>query len=321
MSRSARKAKVLAKPKPKRQRVPKPLLPQHDLPAPFARLVTLGDTDAPEVYEEVAAQIRSRDVQSGVKQLLEMALDESYYDYYDEDFPGEYDARSYTRLHAVRTLERLGAAASPAVEPLMPLLDEEDDWLREEMPFFFAAVVEDAIEPLSNTLMNAEEELFVRAGAAESLAEIGEKHPELRARAVSLLEQALVNETEDEEVAGYIVTSLLDVNAKESLPIIEQAYAQDRVDLSIVQMPDVQEHFGLPITASYVPIYWGREDEIDEDAEEPDIFVDSSEDRPLTYDGQAEEPAQQPYVAPFKVGRNDPCPCGSGKKYKRCCGS
>jgi len=22
-----------------------------------------------------------------------------------------------------------------------------------------------------------------------------------------------------------------------------------------------------------------------------------------------------------KVGRNDPCPCGSGKKYKRCCGS
>lgn len=22
-----------------------------------------------------------------------------------------------------------------------------------------------------------------------------------------------------------------------------------------------------------------------------------------------------------KVGRNDPCPCGSGKKYKRCCGA
>ena len=21
-----------------------------------------------------------------------------------------------------------------------------------------------------------------------------------------------------------------------------------------------------------------------------------------------------------KVGRNEPCPCGSGKKYKRCCG-
>ena len=25
-------------------------------------------------------------------------------------------------------------------------------------------------------------------------------------------------------------------------------------------------------------------------------------------------------VKPPKVGRNDPCPCGSGKKYKKCCG-
>ena len=23
---------------------------------------------------------------------------------------------------------------------------------------------------------------------------------------------------------------------------------------------------------------------------------------------------------PKKIGRNDPCPCGSGKKYKKCCG-
>ena len=27
------------------------------------------------------------------------------------------------------------------------------------------------------------------------------------------------------------------------------------------------------------------------------------------------------YVAPPKVGRNDPCPCGSGKKFKKCCGA
>ena len=25
-------------------------------------------------------------------------------------------------------------------------------------------------------------------------------------------------------------------------------------------------------------------------------------------------------VKPHKIGRNDPCPCGSGKKYKFCCG-
>jgi preprotein translocase subunit SecA len=29
---------------------------------------------------------------------------------------------------------------------------------------------------------------------------------------------------------------------------------------------------------------------------------------------------QKPIVAGAKVGRNEPCPCGSGKKYKKCCG-
>ncbi len=27
----------------------------------------------------------------------------------------------------------------------------------------------------------------------------------------------------------------------------------------------------------------------------------------------------EPYHAGPKVGRNDPCPCGSGLKYKKCC--
>ena len=29
---------------------------------------------------------------------------------------------------------------------------------------------------------------------------------------------------------------------------------------------------------------------------------------------------EQPEVGGRKVGRNEHCPCGSGKKYKRCCG-
>ncbi len=28
----------------------------------------------------------------------------------------------------------------------------------------------------------------------------------------------------------------------------------------------------------------------------------------------------RPLAADTKPGRNDPCPCGSGKKYKKCCG-
>jgi len=33
-----------------------------------------------------------------------------------------------------------------------------------------------------------------------------------------------------------------------------------------------------------------------------------------------DEGARQPVKTDKKVGRNDPCPCGSGKKYKKCCG-
>ena len=50
-------------------------------------------------------------------------------------------------------------------------------------------------------------------------------------------------------------------------------------------------------------------------------------ERPMNYQGHADEARNisqskpQPIVnnGP-KIGRNDPCPCGSGKKYKNCCG-
>ena len=34
-----------------------------------------------------------------------------------------------------------------------------------------------------------------------------------------------------------------------------------------------------------------------------------------------EEDPEPPPVGAGKVGRNDPCPCGSGKKYKKCHGA
>jgi preprotein translocase subunit SecA len=36
--------------------------------------------------------------------------------------------------------------------------------------------------------------------------------------------------------------------------------------------------------------------------------------------GKEQKPVRKPRTVEHKVGRNDPCPCGSGKKYKKCCG-
>jgi preprotein translocase subunit SecA len=43
-------------------------------------------------------------------------------------------------------------------------------------------------------------------------------------------------------------------------------------------------------------------------------------EQPMFFSG-GEEPAQKPIQRKSKkIGRNEPCPCGSGKKYKKCCG-
>ncbi len=41
-------------------------------------------------------------------------------------------------------------------------------------------------------------------------------------------------------------------------------------------------------------------------------------DRLLTHDGL--DPRRAPHIPATPIGRNDPCPCGSGRKYKVCCG-
>jgi len=48
--------------------------------------------------------------------------------------------------------------------------------------------------------------------------------------------------------------------------------------------------------------------------------VAAPERRQVVENRYQEEGARQPVRRERKVGRNDPCPCGSGKKYKKCCG-
>ena len=55
-------------------------------------------------------------------------------------------------------------------------------------------------------------------------------------------------------------------------------------------------------------------------------YETSRQDEELVSGDQSQQPQQQPRqkIQPIrtekKIGRNDPCPCGSGKKYKNCCG-
>ena len=67
----------------------------------------------------------------------------------------------------------------------------------------------------------------------------------------------------------------------------------------------------------------------DDEASDEDLMAWAAEGDPLRRamlsDIQGEDPetwalAAPPAINPYRdVGRNDPCPCGSGRKFKKCC--
>ena len=61
-----------------------------------------------------------------------------------------------------------------------------------------------------------------------------------------------------------------------------------------------------------------REDDLDKRHHETSHFSKHN-GRWYYVDGELPKPSTHRNETP-KVGRNDPCPCGSGKKYKKCCG-
>ena len=57
-----------------------------------------------------------------------------------------------------------------------------------------------------------------------------------------------------------------------------------------------------------------------EDDIEREKTKDLGEAKHVTAEDGKEKVKPQPIVKGDQVGRNDPCPCGSGKKYKNCHG-
>ncbi len=62
---------------------------------------------------------------------------------------------------------------------------------------------------------------------------------------------------------------------------------------------------------SRVMAFWNGMPDWDRDGWSPDALADKNSGKKTFRNADG---------TPMKVGRNDPCPCGSGKKYKRCCG-
>jgi hypothetical protein len=230
-------------------------------------------------------------------------------------------------IHAWRALGQLRAEA--AIEPLLTLVERseewDDDWGLSELPEVLGEIGAAAIEPAANYLAEANHNEWARITAAEALGKIGGRHPEVRSECVAKLAAQLEKFTEQSEALNaFLIMPLLDMRALEVTPLMEQVYAAGRVDETIVgNWEDAQVELGLlerPVdlasSSELIPPS-AMMDEIRETILE--IGRENPKVRAIMEEAEY-GPVAEPYVAPPKVGRNEPCPCGSGKKYKKCCG-
>jgi preprotein translocase subunit SecA len=91
----------------------------------------------------------------------------------------------------------------------------------------------------------------------------------------------------------------------------KQEYKKEAYNLFIELMVRIREEV-------VERIFWVQ---INHDGEEIEEIEEEMQSKKLIFNlGGGEERIQEPAKSQKVAGRNDPCPCGSGKKYKKCCG-
>jgi hypothetical protein len=118
---------------------------------------------------------------------------------------------------------------------------------------------------------------------------------------------------------------------RELAPQVREAFDRDFVPITWMTYEEFEEDMdGGPLSVrmafqrgdqEYSPFGSVVDELADYVWEEADDDLDPFEDFDLSEDVEPwGDVWQEPAVNPYKnVGRNDPCPCGSGKKFKKCC--
>jgi hypothetical protein len=213
-----------------------------EYPPAVAELVTLGEIRLGEEWLDYRARgIEPEHVPDLIRMLLDCGLNEG-----DPETPAV-----WAPIHALRALGQLRAAeASEAIiEALCEDVENEGDWVSEETRPVFGLIGPAALPALEATLRRRALDLHVRWVAADSIAEIGEQHPESRERCVALLVEQLraaVEEDDDLTLKGAVVSDLVDLKAVDAAPAIERAFAEGEVDEFVIgDWEEVRYRLGL----------------------------------------------------------------------------
>ncbi|MBX3733652.1 MAG: DUF1186 domain-containing protein [Verrucomicrobiae bacterium] len=225
-------------------------------------------------------------------------------------------------------------------------LDLTGDMITEDGATLLASVCGGDSAPLLRLALNEGVNPFVREQAIHGLLvqEVWGERPReaLLADLRSLFAQ--LARPGDSYVWAGLVGAVCDLNLCELLPEVRQAYAAAIVDEDVVgSLRDVEGELGAAAPRVWdtrtgeqrVRAFTERHGPIDAVAG-CSIWLCFRDDDEESAGWSTEEPRDDqpgfspppvrplpdpvPFRAPYAVGRNDPCPCGSGKKFKKCCG-
>jgi hypothetical protein len=278
---------------------PPPCDLRRDYTDPVRQLLAIGEPGSynPAEWPDYAAGFGIGHEQ--VAELVRLACDPAL----NHADPGSSEV--WAPLHAWRALGQLRAEAS--VAPLLALLNtiEGDDAADQEIPVVFGMIGPAAIPHLARFLSDRSNPASSAATAISGVREIAERHPERRTECIGLLVPMLEPEAgTDPTTSGFAIGGLIDLAAVEAIDVVRAAFRRNAVDISISgDQEDVEIELGVRQARStpaprYMvrPAGWAPE-------------LDTERTRQTLHASPGRE----------KVGRNDPCPCGSGKKYKKCC--
>jgi hypothetical protein len=205
------------------------------------------------------------------------------------------------------------------------------DTITEGLSQVFASVYDGNPAPLHGLLENEQVNEFVRSAALNTFLVL--EHTDQMPRDTVLEYIRSLFHGKLQRTPSYAWSSLVcvvaDLPAPELLEDVRQAYADGFVDTMVADLEGIERDANAPkprrrdrqhlITDAIAEMEWWAsfhpEDSWPKKMPNTDIPMPSPPPHvPTSY------AAPKPYVSEPKIGRNDRCPCGSGKKYKKCCG-
>lgn len=119
-----------------------------------------------------------------------------------------------------------------------------------------------------------------------------------------------------------IVSCSNDLYPEEVYPEIERLYDEDMLDPGMIDLDSVKETLAKSKEMA-IQSYRYRYELLTDTIKEMEYWGCFQLKEKLDTQSllsSVSKMVSHPPVTVVKIGRNDPCPCGSGKKYKKCCG-